>query len=58
MPLSSAQQVLVSSLSFANYGQSGTTGSVRIQFDVAKVNPNQRTEFQYQKTYYGTASVR
>ncbi len=58
MALTSAQQVLVSSLSFANYGQSGTTGSIRIQFDISKVNPSQRAEFQYQKTYYGTASVR
>lgn len=50
--------VTVSSLTFQNLTRSGTYGTVQISFVVTRNNPNNRNEFEYQKTFTTTASVR
>lgn len=51
-------RVTVSSLSFQNLSRSGTPGTVRVSFTLTHVNPSNRQEYNYQKTFYGTSSLR
>jgi Tfp pilus assembly protein PilW len=51
-------QVIASGLTFTNLGQSGTEGSIRIQFTLAHVNTVGRNEFDWSKTFITTASLR
>lgn len=50
--------VIVTALNFSNISYVGTPGAVRVQFTLKNYNPNNRNAFQYQKTFYGTASLR
>lgn len=51
-------RVTVSNLIFYNYGNSGTLGSVRYEFTVSSNAGGGRTDYNYQKTFYGAASIR
>ena len=56
IPLTS-NEVQVSSLTFHNLTRTGTGGIVQVSFVVTRTNPNNRTEFEYQKTFTGSAEV-
>lgn len=50
--------VVVSGLTFSNLSSSGSPGTVRVQFTLTFVNPSGRNEYDYSKTFYGSASIR
>lgn len=47
----------ISNLSFKNLTRPGTSGVVQVSFTIARTNPNNRNEFDYQKTFTGSAEV-
>lgn len=51
-------RVAISSLSFQNLSRTGTPGIIRIQFIVSSVNAGSRNEYDFQKTFIGSASLR
>ena len=51
-------EVVVSGFSVQNISRSGTYGSVQISFTLTRVNTGNRNEFDYQKVFTTTASVR
>lgn len=51
-------KVQVSGLSFKNLTRSGTPGNLQISFVVSYLNPNNRNEYSYQKTFTTSVSVR
>ncbi|HNX10944.1 MAG TPA: type II secretion system protein [bacterium] len=51
-------RVVVSNLSFSNYGRTGTNGSIRVKFTLTHINPGGKNEYNYSQTFYGTASGR
>ncbi|MBI4272839.1 prepilin-type N-terminal cleavage/methylation domain-containing protein [Candidatus Uhrbacteria bacterium] len=51
-------RVTLSNLLFGNLSRASTPGSVRIQFTMSHVNPASRNEYEYSKTFYGTATLR
>lgn len=54
----SNSQVQISGLTFTNLTRSGTPGVVRISFTVSRVNNSNRNEYNYQKTFTASASLR
>ena len=54
----SSSRVNVSNLIFSNLSRNNTPGLVSIQFDISHVNPGNRNEFSFEKTFYGSASLR
>lgn len=58
VPLTNSTRVTVSSLTFQNLSLSGTPGTIRIQFTLTHINPSGRNEYNYNKTFYGSASLR
>lgn len=57
VPLTSGS-VGVSGLTFSNLSSSGSHGTFRIQFTLTYVNSGGRNEFNYNKTFYATATIR
>lgn len=51
-------RVQVSSLSFKNLSRPSTPGVIQVSFIVSRVNSSGKNEYDYQKTFTGTASVR
>ncbi|MEI8103722.1 MAG: prepilin-type N-terminal cleavage/methylation domain-containing protein [Candidatus Moraniibacteriota bacterium] len=51
-------RVTVSGLSFQNLSRAGTQGTLRIQYTVTSNNPSGRFEYQFQKTFITTATLR
>lgn len=51
-------RVTASNISFYNLSRSGTDGTIRIQYTLTHLNPSGRNEYDYQKTFYGSASLR
>lgn len=51
-------KVTVSALSFTNMSISGTKGIVRVSFVVSRNNPNNLNDYDYQKTFIGSAALR
>lgn len=51
-------RVDASALTFQNLSRAGTPGTIRIQFTLTHVNSSGRNEYDYTKTFYGTASLR
>lgn len=50
--------VQISSLTFKNLTRSGTNGVVQISFTLSRLNPSNRNEYDYQRTFTGTAEIR
>lgn len=50
--------VTASGLTLSNLSQSGTPGTIRLEFTLTYTNPTGRQEYTYQKTFYASASVR
>jgi type II secretory pathway pseudopilin PulG len=51
-------RVVVSSLTFQNLSRTGTNGTIRIQYVLTHVNPSGRQEYDFNKTFYGSATIR
>lgn len=51
-------RVTVSDLTFQNLSRDETAGIIRIQFTVSHKNPSGRNEYQFQKTFIGSATLR
>lgn len=51
-------RVTASGLTFQNLSRASTPGTVRIQFTLTHINPSGRNEYDFSKTFYGTATVR
>ncbi len=51
-------RVAASGLAFTNLSRAGTPGTVRIQFTLTHINPSGRNEYDYSKTFIGSASLR
>lgn len=54
----SSDRVVISALSFINTSQLTTNGNLKFQFTVNYVNATGRSEFNYQQTFYGSATTR
>lgn len=50
--------VTASNLTFTNLSRSGTNGIVRISFTLTRVNNTGHNEYDYQKTFTGSAALR
>jgi hypothetical protein len=50
-------KVTLSGLSFKNLSRSGTPGVVQVSFTVSRVNGSGKNEYDFQKTFTGTAAV-
>lgn len=57
IPLTSSR-ILISGLAFSNLSRAGTRGTIRIEFTVNRLNPEDRNEYEYPKTFYASASLR
>ncbi len=53
-----SSRVTASGLTFTNLSRTGTPGTVRVQFTLTHINPSGRNEYDYAKTFYGSASRR
>lgn len=51
-------RVTVSGLTFQNLSRASTPGTVRVIFILTHVNPSSRQEYNYARTFYGSASLR
>ena len=51
-------RLLVNSLSFSNLTEAGASGTIRVQFTLTYNNSSGMKEYDYSKTFYGTASLR
>ncbi|MCA9388200.1 prepilin-type N-terminal cleavage/methylation domain-containing protein [Candidatus Berkelbacteria bacterium] len=56
--LTSGSIITASGLTFKNLSRNNTEGTVRVEFTLTRVNPASRNEFDYSKTFYGSASLR
>jgi prepilin-type N-terminal cleavage/methylation domain-containing protein len=53
-----SSRVQVTSMTIKNLTRSGTTGCVQISLTIARVNANNRNEYDYTRTFTTTATVR
>lgn len=51
-------RVAASSLTFINLSRTGTPGIIKIQFTLTHVNSEGRQEYNFNKTFYGSATLR
>lgn len=56
--LTPAGVVTASGLTFKNLSRNNTEGTIQIEFTLTRVNPQNRNEFDYTKTFQGSASLR
>lgn len=49
--------IQVTNLTFKNLTRSGTPGNVQVSFTLSRFNPNNRNEYDYQKTFTSAAEV-
>ena len=51
-------RVVASDLTFQNLSYPSTPGIIRVQFTLSRVNPEARYEYNFIKTFYGSANIR
>lgn len=51
-------RVIASGLTFQNLSRPSTPGVIRVQFTLSRVNPEARYEYNFTKTFYGSANIR
>ncbi len=51
-------RVAASAVTFSNLSESGAPGTVRVQFTLSYINNAGTNEYDFTKTFYGTASLR
>ncbi len=57
IPITSSR-VRISDLVFRNMSKAGTPGLIRIEFTLRSKNPEEKIEYEYLETFYGSASLR
>lgn len=57
IPLTNSR-VTASATAFHNLSRASTQGVIRIKFTLTHINPNGRNEYNFSKTFYGSASLR
>jgi len=53
-----SSRLTVSELIFQNLSTTGTPGIIRVQFNLAHLNPGEKNQYDWFKTFYGSASLR
>lgn len=53
-----SNEVTVTALQFSNISYTDTPGTVRIQMTIKLTNPENRQEYNFEKTFYTTANIR
>lgn len=53
-----SNRVEATDLIFQNLSKTGTLGTIRIEFTLTHINPEGRSEYNYSKKFYGSASIR
>jgi len=53
-----SSSVNITDLEFTNISYSNTPGTIRIQMTIKQVNPENRQEYNFEKTFYTTANIR
>jgi type II secretory pathway pseudopilin PulG len=48
----------ITNLTFKNLTRSGTAGVVQVSFTITRTNPNNKNEYDYQKTFVTSAALR
>ncbi|MCF6276515.1 MAG: prepilin-type N-terminal cleavage/methylation domain-containing protein [Candidatus Magasanikbacteria bacterium] len=48
----------ITNIVFRNVTRASTTGIIRVEITIAHKNPANQNEFKYEKTFYGSATVR
>lgn len=56
--LTNVLQVTVSGLLFENLSRPATPDTIAISFTLSHVNPNNRNEYNYMRSFYGSVSLR
>ena len=56
--LTNTLQSIASNLTFENLSRVGTTGTIAISFTLSHINPSGRNEYNYSRTFYGSATLR
>lgn len=51
-------RIIATNLSFANLSRASTPGTIRIQFTLTHRNPEGRNEYNFSKTFTGSATLR
>jgi hypothetical protein len=51
-------RVVASALTFQNLSRTGTPGNIRVQFTLTHINPEGRNEYDFSKTFVGSAALR
>lgn len=57
VPLTNSR-VIASQLNFQNLSRASTPGTVRVQFTLTHANPEGRNEYNFSKTFIGSATLR
>lgn len=50
-------KVAISNLTFKNLARSGTDGVIQVSFTISRVNTSGKNEYDYQKTFVGSAAI-
>lgn len=53
-----SSEVTITNLQFSNISYSNTPGTLRIELRLKLVNPENRQEYNFEKTFYTTANIR
>jgi len=53
-----SSRITATNLTFANLSRAGTFGTIHVEFALNYINPEGRNELEYQKIFYGSASLR
>ena len=53
-----SSKISTSALNFQNLSRPGTPGVIRVQYTLTYINPSGKNEYNYSKTFYGSASLR
>jgi prepilin-type N-terminal cleavage/methylation domain-containing protein len=51
-------KLTASALNFSNISRASTPGTIKVQFTLTYYNPESTKAFEYEKTFYGSASLR
>jgi len=57
IPLTSSK-VIISGLTFYNLSRASTPGTIRVEFTISRVNNSGRNEYDFSKTFRGSATIR
>lgn len=53
-----SDKVIVTSLSFSNVSYTNTPGTIKVQMSIKFKNPDNRQEYNLEKTFYSSANIR